>query len=295
MDDLDAVRAALGYRQLDVIGSSYGATAAQVYLKLHPRSVRTLFLAAGTAIDVPFFGRYAVNAQRALDQLSTSCAVEPGCRKAFPNWERQFGALVRAWNARPVHGMSGDEFASVVHAMLLDLEKAVSIPLVVSHAAAGDYAPLEHAGSGDLGPSLGLMSSIWCNEPWTGLAAKGPWGTAFDSYATAQIAAFRHRCNSVPKRSEPRSLWRLPVSSRVPVLAFVGGADPQDPVANLSDLKRHFPDSRIVVFPHIGHEFNIGGCVDEMMADLVDRGTTTGLDTTRCAGAVVVPPFPLSD
>jgi pimeloyl-ACP methyl ester carboxylesterase len=35
MDDLDAVRAALGYRQLDVIGSSYGATAAQVYLKLH--------------------------------------------------------------------------------------------------------------------------------------------------------------------------------------------------------------------------------------------------------------------
>ena len=36
MDDLDAVRAALGYRQLDVIGSSYGATAAQVYLKLHP-------------------------------------------------------------------------------------------------------------------------------------------------------------------------------------------------------------------------------------------------------------------
>ncbi|HSJ62320.1 MAG TPA: alpha/beta hydrolase [Gemmatimonadaceae bacterium] len=32
MDDLDAVRAALGYRQLDVIGSSYGATAAQVYL-----------------------------------------------------------------------------------------------------------------------------------------------------------------------------------------------------------------------------------------------------------------------
>jgi pimeloyl-ACP methyl ester carboxylesterase len=293
MDDLDAVRAALGYRQLDVIGSSYGATAAQVYLKLHPRSVRTLFLAAGTAIDVPFFGRYAVNAQRALDQLANSCAVEPGCRRAFPNGERQFGALVRTWNAHPVHGTSGDEFASVVHAMLLDLEKAVSIPLVVSHAAAGDYAPLGHAGSGDLDPSLGLMSSIWCNEPWTGLDATGPWGTAFDSYAAAQIAAFRHRCDSVPKRAEPRSLWRLPVSSRVPVLAFVGGADPQDPVANLSDLKRHFPDSRIVVFPHIGHEFNIGGCVDEMMADLVDRGTTTGLDTTRCAGAVVVPPFPL--
>ena len=77
MDDLDAVRAALGYRQLDVIGSSYGATAAQVYLTLHPASVHTLILAGGTAIDVPFFGRYAVNAQRALDQLANSAPRSP--------------------------------------------------------------------------------------------------------------------------------------------------------------------------------------------------------------------------
>ena len=41
MDDLDAVRAALGYRQLDVYGGSYGATAAQVYMKFHPSRVRT--------------------------------------------------------------------------------------------------------------------------------------------------------------------------------------------------------------------------------------------------------------
>src|SRR6476646_508772 len=234
MDDLDAVRTALGYRQLDVIGSSYGATAAQVYLNLHPASVRTLILAAGTAIDVPFFGRYAVNAQRALDQLATSCASQPDCRKAFPDWERQFGELVRAWNAHPVHGMSGDELASVVHAMLLDSEKAVSIPLVVSRAAAGDYAALDDAGSGDLPFTIGLMSSIWCNEPWTGLDATGPWGTEFDSYTTAQIAAVRHQCRSVVKRAEPKSLWRLPAHSSVPVLAFVGGADPQDPLTNLS-------------------------------------------------------------
>ena len=79
------------------------------------------------------------------------------------------------------------------------------------------------------------------------------------------------------------------------MLALVGGADPQDPLTNLSDLKRHFPDSRSLVFPHIGHDFGIGGCVDPIMADFVERGTTTGLDTTRCDGAVVVPPVPLTD
>ena len=296
MDDLDAVRAALGYRQLDVIGSSYGATAAQIYLKLHPSSVRTLILSGATAIDVPFFDRYAVNAQRALDQLANLCASDPDCRKAFPGWERQFGELVKAWNADPEHGMTGDELASIVHVMLLDGTKAVSIPLVVSSAAKGDYGPLEDADSGDLDVDLNLMgSSIWCNEPWTGLDATGPWGTDFDSYTTARIAAFRKACSSVPKRAEPRSLWTLPASSPVPVLALVGGADPQDPVANLSDLKQHFPDSRTMIFPHVGHSFGIGGCLYPILADFVDRGTTKGLDTTRCDGAVVVPPFSLPD
>jgi pimeloyl-ACP methyl ester carboxylesterase len=219
MDDLDAVRAALGYRQLDVIGSSYGATAAQVYLKLHPSSVRTLIVTGATAIDVPYFDRYAVNAERALDQLAKLCSSEPACRKAFPGWERQFGELVKAWNAHP-GPMTGDQLASVIQFMLLDLTKAVSIPLVVSRAAEGDYAPLKAEGSRDLDVDLNLMgASIWCNEPWTGLDATGPWGTDFDSDTTARIAAFRQECSSIPKRAEPRSFWTLPVSSRVPYVA----------------------------------------------------------------------------
>ena len=298
MDDLDAVRAALGYRRLDVLGSSYGATAAQVYVRLHPSSVRTLVLMGGTAIDVPYFGRYAVNAQRALDQLASLCASDPVCRKTFPGWERRFGELVRAWNANSFEsGMTGDELASVVQGMLRDLRKAVSIPLVVSRAADGDYAPLHAQGSGNFGVDLQLMgSSIWCNEPWTGLDAKGPWGTDFDSYTMADIAGFRQECSSVPKRAEPRSLWTLPTASRVPVLAFVGGADPQDPLTNLSDLKRHFPDSRTVVLSHLGHSWwGVGRCLDPIVTDFVARGTTRGLDTTLCDGTVTVPPFALPD
>jgi pimeloyl-ACP methyl ester carboxylesterase len=108
MDDLDAVRAALGYRKLDVIGNSYGATAAQVYLKLHPSSVRDAHPRGRNRDRRPFFGPYAVNAQRALEQLGKLCASQRPCRKAFPLWERQFGALVKTWNAHPVHGMTGD-------------------------------------------------------------------------------------------------------------------------------------------------------------------------------------------
>ena len=296
MNDLDAVRRALGYRQLDLLGGSYGATAAQVYLKLHPASVRTLILLGASSLDVPFFDHYAVNSQRALNQLANLCSSDPGCGKAFPHWERQFGELVKAWNAHPVHGMTGDYFAAVIHDMLRNVNTAVSTPFVVSRAAKGDYAPLKRAGAGDLTVSLDLMgSSIWCNEPWVGLNAKGPWGTDFDSYTTAHIAAFRQQCRSVPKRAEPPSLWKLPTSSRVPVLALEGGADPQDPVTNLDNQKQHFPDSRIVILPHQGHDFSFGNACDQMLAEFVNRDTAKGLDTTGCIDSIAVPPFRLPD
>lgn len=140
-----------------------------------------------------------------------------------------------------------------------------------------------------------MGSSIWCNEPWAGLDATGPWGTDFDGYTTAEIAALRHACSSVPKRAEPRSLWALPTTSRVPVLAFAGGADPQDPPGNLPNLKQHFPDSRIIVFPRYGHSWSgVATCLDSIMTEFVQRGTTKGLDTSPCNGATAVPPFPLT-
>ena len=37
MDDIEAVRRALGYGRIDLFGGSYGATAAQIFLRLHPR------------------------------------------------------------------------------------------------------------------------------------------------------------------------------------------------------------------------------------------------------------------
>ena len=137
--------------------------------------------------------------------------------------------------------------------------------------------------------------SIWCNEPWAGLDAEGPWGTEFDSYTAAFIAQIRWGCTFMPKRTERRSLWTFPSSKRVPVLVFAGGADPQDPISNLPDLQRNFADSRAVILPHIGHNFGLGGCVDSIITNFVTRRTTKGLITRQCDSQIVVPPFQLTD
>jgi pimeloyl-ACP methyl ester carboxylesterase len=294
MDDLDALRAALGYRQLDVYGASYGATAAQVYLKRHPASVRTIALDGATAIDVPFFGRFAANAQAALDSVAERCAADPACADAFPGWRTTFSTLVGAWDRQPIHNRKGETttgagLAGVVQSMLLDPGTAAEIPLVVSRAAAGDFAPLNRHISGGAQSADLMFYSIWCSEPWVGLGARGPWGTDFDSNTEAALRAHRSVCAYVPKRAEPASAWTLPHST-APLLLLAGGADPQDPISNMPRLAQAFPKGRAIVVPGLGHTVAQYGCLGNVVSRFVISGNARTLDA-RCVAAIRPPAF----
>ena len=85
MDDLDDVRAALGYNQINIIGGSYGTRAAQVYLKLHQtgfaRLSCTVFLQPTSSCRVTF----PQHTERALNGVMADCAADDACRAAFPN------------------------------------------------------------------------------------------------------------------------------------------------------------------------------------------------------------------
>ena len=119
-DDLEAVRAALGYRTLDVYGGSYGATLAQIYLARHPRSVRTVVLDGGTLLDIPFFERSRRTGSVRSIRLLPRCTAVKTCAQAFPAWTSQLRSLITAWNERPARGPRqtrrslGDAFAGVI-------------------------------------------------------------------------------------------------------------------------------------------------------------------------------------
>jgi pimeloyl-ACP methyl ester carboxylesterase len=168
---------------------------------------------------------------------------------------------------------------------------AARIPFLVSRAAAGDTSLVaDELGGG--GPLNSLMYwTIWCNEPWVGLGAKGPWHTMFDGYATASIVEHRQTCALVPKHPEPAAVWKRP-RSKVPLLAIVGEADPQDPIGNLPRLRRSFPNSRVITAPAQGHAVGQYGCIGELVGRFVDRGTAKGLDTS-CLRFIAPTPFQL--
>ena len=94
MDDLDEVRAALGYERLNLFGGSYGTRASLVYLKLHSQHVRTVTLqgVAPTSEFMPL--KFAQHMERALQGILAECAAEEKCHRAFPNLRAETKAVL---------------------------------------------------------------------------------------------------------------------------------------------------------------------------------------------------------
>ena len=63
-------------------------------------------------------------------------------------------------------------------------------------------------------------------------------------------------------------------------LALVGGADPQDPLGNLTGLRRGMKNARIVVVPGMGHTVGQYGCLGALVSQFVERGGAKALDTS---------------
>ena len=94
MDDLDEVRAALGYERVNLFGASYGTRAALVYLKRHPNHVRTITL-QGVAPTNQFMPRdFPPANERALQGILAECAADEACNKAFPALREETKAVL---------------------------------------------------------------------------------------------------------------------------------------------------------------------------------------------------------
>ena len=89
MDDMDEVRAALGYERINLFGGSYGTRAALTYLKRYPQRVRTATLQGVSPTDQYLPGDFALQTERALQGILAECVRRGACNKAFPKSERR--------------------------------------------------------------------------------------------------------------------------------------------------------------------------------------------------------------
>jgi pimeloyl-ACP methyl ester carboxylesterase len=308
-DDLDDVRAALGYDRIDLYGTSYGGTLAQYYLRQHGDHVRVAVLDGATPLDIPARERIAINSQRALDLLLARCAAAAACHAAFPDladeWATLVGQLAQGVSVSNPDNPAEHALLTLaaagpsIHQALLTEAAAAQLPLAIHLAATGQWltaSQLIPAPANGSAPLL-MAEVIFCSEAWARFdpaeVARAGAGSYLLDAQRADATAEAARCPYLPKGALPAN-HAAPVHTSVPILWLTGDGDPQDPPANLAAVPAQESQSRVLVMPAQEHVVGHLGCGPKVIAAFLNAGTASGLDTAcLAAGAAPTPPFRL--
>ena len=316
MDDLDDVRKALGYDRINIFGGSYGTRAALVYLRQHPDHVRTLTLqgAVPTNSFLPY--DFAASNERALQLLIDECAANEECHKQFPNLRADAKTVLDRLLQGPVETeisipganppakstvrLSRDLAAEAIRYLLYNPGGAGRVPYFLHQAATGNFGPLAQlalrfrqvlVGTG----SNGMYLTVTCAEdlPWI-KPGEGERLSANTFLGDYRLRQQREACALWPQAKIP-SDYSQPVRGTAPVLILTGQLDPVTPPSNGDTVAKYLPNSLHVVVPFGAH--GLGGlegieCVERLMVEFVDKGSTKDLDTA-CIKNIKRKPFAL--
>ncbi len=305
VQDLEAVRAALGYERIDLYAVSYGTRVAQQYLRHHAARVRAAILDGVVPPTLAVGPRVALDAEEALVRILARCAAQAPCRERFGDPRRSYAA-VRAHLAPqsvaltlpdPSDGelrtlaFGHEQLATVLRLGAYSADYAALLPLFLDGAAHGDYRAL---GAQYLlltrslaAIALGMHNTVVCSEDvpfWDGAA---PDRAALERtfMGTGQVEALRALCAEWPRGPVDADLHQ-PLVSEVPALFLSGGDDPVTPPAYAHEAAAGFRHALEITLAGFGHGQLTAPCMDRVLADFLARGSVTDLDAscTRAAG-----------
>jgi pimeloyl-ACP methyl ester carboxylesterase len=310
MDDLDDVRAWLGYERIDLFGLSYGSRAVLVYMRQHPDRVHvaTIMGVAPTYLRMPLYHSQA--AARAMDLLLGECERDTVCHQAFPqirsDWQNVLAQLGREPARVPYSPdlksapitveIQRDIFAENVRTWMYGRNTTQRIPFIIHQAAQGDFSPFLHdaiSSSFAEGIADGMYLSVTCSEDTPFIdqaeAVRLNEGNPFGNYRVFQQT---RACSLWPQGKIPMG-YHDPVSSNIPMLIFSGNFDPVTPPQRGEEVAKYLRNSRHVLVPQAGHGtdgLSNQECVDRLIIEFMDKGNVKDLDTS-CVEQMKPEPF----
>ena len=108
VEDIDEVRAALGYDKVNLWGGSYGTRMGLEYLRRHGDHVRTLVLdgVAPATMKLPL--SFVPDGDAALQRLVEACESEARCRQVYPDLRGTIATVRGELARRPVRAAIQD-------------------------------------------------------------------------------------------------------------------------------------------------------------------------------------------
>lgn len=306
MDDLDDVRAALGYAKIDLVAASYGTIAAQVYLRQHGDRVRAAFLlgVATPGVKQPLL--FPRGAQHAMDLLFTDCAADVTCARAFPRLRQELAAVLARFDGGPlrvnlveVNGgkprsvlLTRDNFVERMRLLLYTTTFARFVPIVIHRAFENDFLPFESlAVSYNPGAGLarGMYLTVTCSEGVPFIGDEELHREAGGTFVgEGRIVAHRNACKEWPRGAVPEG-YLDPVRSNAPVLIFSGELDGSTPPWFGKSALQSLPNGVQITARYYGHQLD-SPCAVEALDALIAKGSAKAVDGT-CAAAIRRPPF----
>jgi pimeloyl-ACP methyl ester carboxylesterase len=302
MADADAVRAALGAEQVDLVGISYGTRAALEYLRAYPSHVRRAVIDGVAPPDMVLPASDDIDGTAALDKLFADCAADKACAQAHPalaqRWQALQASLPRAVDivdpvtGRPLHvTITAEAVRGAVRRPLYNPEQSAILPYAIEAAADGRFDALMAMTSStndqptDL--SEGQHFAVICSEDYPRLPAAT--GAASDQGAQG---LYRAVCAHWPRGAVPAAFYTISASP-VPVLLMSGGLDPVTPPRHAERVARALgPKARSVVVANNGHNVMAIACMRDAVFRFISAATEAEALAVDlgCAAKVPRPP-----
>ena len=296
--DLEQVRRALGFGEIDLYGSSYGTRVAQLYMRRYPASTHAVILDGVTYPQQAIGPDTPSDGERALSLILARCERAPDCLAAYPALQQDLDALRRRFGpdeqpltlSDPSSGLPLPiEFnRSVLNAALRFLSynavEASLLPTLLHQGAIGNLAPLASQTimmARQIGDTLasGMQNTVICSEdePLFATSNIDRQRIAQTYQGADQLDALAEICKLWPRGPVDSDL-HSPLQSDVPTLLLSGEADPVTPPEDAERAAGGLAHHRNLVLRGEGHGQLATGCVPRLMAQFLDDAKPGSLD-----------------
>jgi pimeloyl-ACP methyl ester carboxylesterase len=303
VQDLERVRAALGVEQWNVYGVSYGTRVAQHYLRRYPTHVRSVVLDGVVPPPLALGPDVAREAQRALEQIFARCAADEQCGARFAALPQLFGEVLTRLDAGAAEEtdpppITALELRTLIRFMSYSAATVALLPVLISEAHAGNYAPL--AGQArtllrELPESLSfpMSNSVMCAEDAAYVTDTATGGLEATYLGTGIMDGIKLICARWPVGPVDAD-FKTPVVSDAPVLLLSGEYDPITPPSYAERVKTEgLRNSVHLIGRGQGHGLVGIGCVPLLLRSFLEKPAPAELDAS-CLEREPPTPFFLS-
>jgi pimeloyl-ACP methyl ester carboxylesterase len=287
--DVNDLRLALGYEQINLWGASYGTRLALEILRDYPEIVRSAVLDSVYPPDVDLSLGSPANLERALTILFQACASDPACNAAYPDLRTVFFDTLKHLEAEPVSTRVTDPLANQTYSMqinddalfglifqlLYENEAMPALPQLIYEAKAGNFSTITRISGALIAQrnvsSRGMFFSVQCNEELT-FSSLEQYEAVLTGYPDLapymkdsilgnlgyDVCSFWGAGQAAPAENQP-------VSSAIPTLVMQGEFDPITPPEWGQRTAETLENSHFYLFPSVGHGVMATECGREMV------------------------------